>query len=115
MFSVEQVDRGGMDMPEARSPEARRAALVERLLELGAEGDHLAEQYHALKKQKGDAKTRGAILERLEAIEVEEADYQKHLTKVDFTLQAAAPAKASHAPAVAAAPPLLAGQRNITQ
>ncbi len=40
MFSVEQVvDRGGLEMPEARSPEVRRAALVERLLALGAEGD----------------------------------------------------------------------------
>jgi hypothetical protein len=38
---------------------------VERLLELGAEGEHLAEQYLALKKKKGDAKKREALQERL--------------------------------------------------
>ncbi len=103
MFSVEQVDRDGMDMPEARSLEARRAALVERLLELGAEGEHLAEQQLALKKQKGDAKKREALQERLEAIEADEAVFQKRLAQIDFMIKAAATAAAGAPVSTAAA------------
>jgi hypothetical protein len=50
MFSaVEQVvDRGGLEMPEARTLKARRrAAFVERLLALGAESEQLVMQKHA--------------------------------------------------------------------
>jgi hypothetical protein len=75
MFSVDNVvDRGGLELgPEARTPEARRAAFLDRLLALGAESAELVLQKNALGKQKGDAKKREAILERLEKIEVEEA------------------------------------------
>ncbi len=73
------------------------------MLELGAEGEHLAEQYHALKKQKGDAKKREALQERLEAIEADEAVFQKRLAQIDFMIKGAAPAAAGATVSTAAA------------
>ncbi len=57
-----------------RTPEARRAACMERLQALGAESEQLIMQKNALGKQKADIQKRAAILERLEVIDEQETE-----------------------------------------
>ncbi len=74
--------------------EVRRAAYLAELLALEKESAELVVKKKALSKQKGEAKRREEIQERLVAIADETADYQRLLAAVDFNIKAAVSAAA---------------------